>query len=159
MADTLAGRFARFASRLRYEDLPPDVVDKAKACILHCIGVGLAGHGSAAVRAARAAVLARSEVNPMAPACWWAASGRRPMAPRLTVRLADGTTHQMQATGDEFKLSLAEDAAIIRALTPEIQGGAEQVERLIAAVERLDQAPSVSELIEAATLPNGRTGR
>src|SRR5437763_16887947 len=58
MADTLARRFARFATGLRYEDLPPVVVDKAKACILHCIGVGLAGHGSSAVRAARAAVLA-----------------------------------------------------------------------------------------------------
>src|ERR671932_543394 len=57
MADTLARRLARFASGLRFEDLPPEVVDKAKACILHCIGVGLAGHGSAAVRAARAAVL------------------------------------------------------------------------------------------------------
>src|SRR3954471_2829210 len=34
------------------------VVDKAKACILHCIGVGLAGHGSGAVKAARMAILA-----------------------------------------------------------------------------------------------------
>src|SRR6187402_2536406 len=58
MADTLARRFARFATALRYEDLPLHVVDKAKACILHCIGVGLAGHGSGAVRAARAAILA-----------------------------------------------------------------------------------------------------
>ncbi len=58
MADTLARRFARFAMGLRYDDLPPAVVDKAKACILHCLGVGLAGHGSGAVRAARAAILA-----------------------------------------------------------------------------------------------------
>ena len=64
MADTLARRFARFATGLRYEDLPPAVVDKAKACILHCIGVGLAGHGSAAVRAARAAVLAQERGGP-----------------------------------------------------------------------------------------------
>lgn len=59
MPDTLARRFARYAAGLRYEDLPPEVLDKAKACILHCTGVGLAGHGSAAVRAARAAVLAQ----------------------------------------------------------------------------------------------------
>src|SRR4051812_36414755 len=58
MADTLARRFARFAMGLRYEDLPPQVLDKARACILHCLGVGLAGHGSSAVRAARAAILA-----------------------------------------------------------------------------------------------------
>ena len=56
--DTLAQRLAAFAVGLRYEDLPPAVVDKAKACILHCLGVGLAGHGSGAVRAARAAILA-----------------------------------------------------------------------------------------------------
>jgi 2-methylcitrate dehydratase PrpD len=35
MADTLAQRFAHFATALRYEDLPPAVLDKAKACILH----------------------------------------------------------------------------------------------------------------------------
>src|SRR3954463_1196057 len=58
MADTLAQRLARFAAELRYEDLPPQVVDKAKACILHCMGVGLAGYGSGAVRAARMAILA-----------------------------------------------------------------------------------------------------
>ncbi len=58
MPDTLARRFARFAANLRYEDLPDSVVDKAKACILHCMSVGLAAHGSAAARAARLAVLA-----------------------------------------------------------------------------------------------------
>ncbi len=61
MPDTLARRFARFAANLRYDDLPPQVVDKAKACILHCIGVGLAGHGSAAVQAARAALVPQEQ--------------------------------------------------------------------------------------------------
>src|SRR6478752_1083606 len=64
MAETLARRFARFATGLGYDDLPPRVVDKAKACILHCIGVGLAGHASSAVRAARAAVLAQEPGGP-----------------------------------------------------------------------------------------------
>src|SRR5918999_2844082 len=64
MADTLARRFARFATGLRYENLPPAVLDKAKACILHCLGVGLAGHGSRAVHAARAAVLAQEPAGP-----------------------------------------------------------------------------------------------
>src|SRR5438067_12148904 len=64
MADTLARRFASFVTGLRYEDLPPAAVDKAKACILHSIGVGLAGHGSSAVRAARAAVLAEAGGGP-----------------------------------------------------------------------------------------------
>ena len=59
-----------------------------------------------------------------------------PLTPRVTVRLYDGTTHQLQATGREFMLGFDEDATIIRALAPEIPGGAEQVERLIATVSR-----------------------
>jgi hypothetical protein len=82
-----------------------------------------------------------------------------PLAPRLTVRLKDGTTHQLQATGDEMKLDLAQDRAVIRALAPEIPGGAERVERLIAAVDRLDDAPSIAELIASAILPAGVEGR
>jgi hypothetical protein len=74
-----------------------------------------------------------------------------PLAPRVTVRLRDGTVHALQATGDELKLNLAQDRAVIRSLVPEIPGGAAQAERLIAAVTALDEAPSVSELIAAAT--------
>jgi 2-methylcitrate dehydratase PrpD len=74
-----------------------------------------------------------------------------PLAPRVTVRLTDGTVYQMQATGDELKLNFAQDRAVIRSLVQEIQGGAAQVERLIAAVTALDEAPSVADLIGAAT--------
>jgi hypothetical protein len=80
-----------------------------------------------------------------------------PLAPRVTVRLKDGTTHQLQATGDELKLNLAQDRAVVQALVPEIPGGAERVERLIAAVERLDSAPSVTELIASAVLSETRS--
>ncbi|MFN8636198.1 MAG: MmgE/PrpD family protein [Chloroflexota bacterium] len=74
-----------------------------------------------------------------------------PLAPRVTVTMKDGATHTMQATGDELKLSLAQDRAVVRALIPEIPGGARQAERLIAAVEHLEDAPSVTELIAAAS--------
>jgi 2-methylcitrate dehydratase MmgE/PrpD-like protein len=73
------------------------------------------------------------------------------LSPRITVTLKDGSSHQLQATGNEFKLGLAEDAEIIRSLIPEIPGGAGRVERLIAAVEQLDQASNLGELIGAAT--------
>ena len=76
-----------------------------------------------------------------------------PLAPRVTVTLKDGATYQLQATGDELKLNLAQDRAVVRALVPEIPGGATSVERLIAAVDRLDDAPSVAELIASAILP------
>ena len=73
------------------------------------------------------------------------------LTPRVTVTLKDGTTHQLQATGREFMLGFEDDMTIVRALAPEIPGGAEQVERLIKAVSRLDEAPSVTELIASAT--------
>ena len=38
-------RLAAFAANLRYEELPPDVVGKAKACILDAVGCCLAGIG------------------------------------------------------------------------------------------------------------------
>jgi hypothetical protein len=72
------------------------------------------------------------------------------LAPRLTVRLNDGTVHSIQLTGDELKLNVAQDRAVIRALVPEVPGGAGQVERLIAAVTNLDDSPSVTDLIAAA---------
>src|SRR5215213_6795088 len=63
MSDTLARRLAGFASGLKYEDLPPQVLDKARACLLHNIGVGLAGHGSGAAHRAKAAVLKDESVR------------------------------------------------------------------------------------------------
>jgi 2-methylcitrate dehydratase PrpD len=38
-------RLAAFAANLRYEDLPSDVIDKAKACILDALGCCLSGIG------------------------------------------------------------------------------------------------------------------
>lgn len=44
MPDALARRLARWAAGLRYDDLPPEVIQKAKTVLLHGIGIGLAGH-------------------------------------------------------------------------------------------------------------------
>jgi aconitate decarboxylase len=40
---TAASRFARHALRTRFEDLPDDVVARAKVFILDSLGVGIAG--------------------------------------------------------------------------------------------------------------------
>jgi hypothetical protein len=48
-------------------------------------------------------------------------------------------------------LGFDDDAEIVRALAPEIPGGGDHVERLIAAVAGLDRAPDVTDLIAAAT--------
>ena len=63
-----------------------------------------------------------------------------PLAPRLTVTLVDGTTYRLQMTGDELKLGFDDDTGVVRTLAPEVLGGADQIERLIAAVFELDDA-------------------
>ncbi|MFN0073836.1 MAG: MmgE/PrpD family protein [Chloroflexota bacterium] len=72
-----------------------------------------------------------------------------PLSPRVTVRLVDGTTYQANATGNEFKLDFAQDEGIVRALTPEILGGVDQVDRLIGACRSIDSAAGVDELMAA----------
>ena len=52
----LAVQLGEFVARLRFEDLPPDVVDKGKALINHSVTVGLACVNAPRVRSARAAV-------------------------------------------------------------------------------------------------------
>ncbi|HEV8583958.1 MAG TPA: MmgE/PrpD family protein [Methylomirabilota bacterium] len=47
-----------FVAGLRFEDLPPPVVDKAKAVVNHAVTVALAGFGAQRTAAARRAVLA-----------------------------------------------------------------------------------------------------
>lgn len=43
---TVASRLGGFAAELRYEDLPPDVIDKIRACLAHGLLVGAAGRVS-----------------------------------------------------------------------------------------------------------------
>lgn len=44
MADSITREFARWSSKLRYEDLPPDVVDKMKAVLLQGLLASAFGH-------------------------------------------------------------------------------------------------------------------
>jgi len=43
MQQSLSKELARFAAQLEYDAIPPDVIDKAKACILHNIMASLSG--------------------------------------------------------------------------------------------------------------------
>jgi 2-methylcitrate dehydratase PrpD len=56
MAITLSQRLARFVVDLDFTDLPAPVIDKAKACLLHFLGVGIGGAESQAALVARATV-------------------------------------------------------------------------------------------------------
>jgi 2-methylcitrate dehydratase PrpD len=55
---TLAAEFARFIASLDAASLPPDVVEKAKVCLLNGYGVGLGCHDTPYAPVARAAALA-----------------------------------------------------------------------------------------------------
>lgn len=46
---TLVQRLGRFVAGLRYEDLPPEVVEKARVVVLHNLGVAQAGYRGAAI--------------------------------------------------------------------------------------------------------------
>ncbi len=54
MAESISRQFARWAGNLKYEDLPPEVVDKVKAFLLHALTSAVLGspmaHAKAAVR-------------------------------------------------------------------------------------------------------------
>ena len=57
MPDSLSRTFAQFLSSLSYESMPPAVVDKIKASVLHAMVTGIIGadtsHGQAAIHLAK----------------------------------------------------------------------------------------------------------
>ena len=59
----LAAQLGRFVAALRFEDLSPAVVDKAKAVANHAVTVAMAGFGSARATAARRAVLQQERLG------------------------------------------------------------------------------------------------
>ena len=58
MPDSLSRTFSKFICNLAYNDLPPQVVDKVKASLLHAAVVSLVGaethHGKAAISLTKA---------------------------------------------------------------------------------------------------------
>lgn len=52
MTESISRQFARWAAHLRYEDLPPEVVDKVKAFLLHALTSAVLGSPMANARAA-----------------------------------------------------------------------------------------------------------
>src|SRR2546422_7283933 len=96
----LAVQLGEFVARLRVEELPAAVVDKAKACVNHAVTVGMAGAASPRALAAQRAVLEhqRLRARPVGAgqgAPLWV--GRTPVARAggaLAQRVAGGGGHQ-----------------------------------------------------------------
>jgi len=59
----LAVQLGAFVAVLRFEDLPPAVVDKAKAVVNHAVTVAMAGYGTPRAEAARRAVLQQESLG------------------------------------------------------------------------------------------------
>jgi len=60
----LAVQLGEFVAQLRFEELPPAVVDKAKAFVNHAVTVGLVGADNARTAAARRAVIEHESLGP-----------------------------------------------------------------------------------------------
>src|SRR2546425_7965829 len=90
----LAVELGEFVARLRFEDLPPAVVDKAKAVVNHAVTVAMAGFGAARTEAARRAVLAHERLGPgrggagQGAAVWGDGPPRTPARPAVAHRVA-----------------------------------------------------------------------
>ncbi len=72
-----------------------------------------------------------------------------PLSSRLSVRTTDGRllARETVATPTTHKFGFEEDAALVRALAPEMELAPERVERLVAAVSALDRRSDLAELL------------
>ena len=96
MKKPLAVQLGEFVAALRFEDLPPAVIDKAKAFVNHALTVGMASFDAPRPTAARRAVLeqeklgARNESAPVrAPRCGLMGHARHARRRRLRERRCD----------------------------------------------------------------------
>jgi hypothetical protein len=78
--------------------------------------------------------------------------GRECFAPRLTVTLKDGRSITKEYTGHELMWDLARDTRELARFVPALPIAATQYDRFVAAVNALDKAASVDDLIRL-TLP------
>lgn len=89
MTDSITAEIANFTAALRFEDLPPSVIDGGTMHILDTVGLALAGRRSEAVHALEAHLDALAVGN--AEATIWGASART--APRFAALLNGTAAH------------------------------------------------------------------
>ena len=157
------------------------MIDKAKACLLHFLGVGIAGAESGAALVPRRTVereeaqasasarimlsgtgVERMERHPHHPRCVALAQRVRvigselipPLSPRLTVQRRHGlTVVGTMSDAEAFRFGFEEDAQVIRGLVPEMALPAAQVERLVASVRQLEQLSDIDQLLALTIAP------
>ena len=82
------------------------------------------------------------------------AVGRPCFAPRLTFVLRDGRRVTGEYHGRELMWDFARDAEVLRRFVPGLPIPPAQYDRLVAAIAKLEQAPSVDEVL-SLTVPRG----
>nr|WP_247897291.1 MmgE/PrpD family protein [Azospirillum argentinense] len=127
--DTLAAAIARFVAGLTLDNLPPDVVEKARVCLLNGYGIALGGHDTPYAPVARAAALAlhgeRSDGATML------GNGRRTSVPGAA--LAGSALFHGRAQEDTCGAAHI-GAVLIPLLTALVEAGDGPVERLLPAL-------------------------
>jgi hypothetical protein len=73
---------------------------------------------------------------------------RPAFAPRITIRLRDGTQHDDQFNGDELKWDLATEVRRISALFAELPWPEDHLQSIVQAVSSLEDQPRVDPLIQ-----------
>ena len=76
----------------------------------------------------------------------------RTFAPRITVRMQNGSSFTEQMTGEELKWDLATEVHRIREVFPSLPVSTGQLEQLISTIERLEELEQITSLIQL-TIP------
>ena len=137
----LAVCLGQFAAELRFEDLPPAVVDKAKALVNHAVTVGLSGSAHERSVAARRAVLEHERLGARHVGAGQGATlwGEGSRATRPGVAFANGVAVAVNNQCDSYHMLTHPGVLIVPAglATAEGQGrsGRELLTALVAGYE------------------------
>ncbi|GAA4046312.1 MmgE/PrpD family protein [Arthrobacter methylotrophus] len=146
---TLSERFARFVAGLVFADLPPAVTEKARICLLHQLGMGLAAHGIACVGQA-AHIAAREQARPTATMLH---GGERTSA--MNAAFANGALFHARVQDDTHHTAHLGTAVISAALAVAEERGANGADLLAAMVAGYEIAGGLSREYTALTTPRG----
>jgi 2-methylcitrate dehydratase PrpD len=129
MTDSLSRRLARFAAGLDFESLPPRVIDKAKASLIHGLATSFIGAGTEAGKKAIAMAL-REESR--ADGATILTDGRR--ATRYGAAMANSMLMHTTNQGDSYRMLAHPGACVIPAALATAELGGRSGRDLLAAM-------------------------
>jgi hypothetical protein len=159
---SLSRQLARWVVGLRFEDLPPAVIDRAKGVTLHGLASVLLGSQSAdgrqavrlmveeeaGVRNGATIMVDGTRVTKGGAAFANAEMAMALFGPRITIFTKDGRSYTKQATGREFVWDFEEEARRIRGVVPGLPIPPARFEEIIATCRDLDRHDRAARLVE-----------